>query len=201
MPRCSPRYRSDVEAEVGVIGRSERVLAVWAILIASLLGTVSAVVATLREELWTLDSRGHETEHATAATAAARVLARARPDPKGHSDSRPDGSRSDGSLPDGSRSDGEPTDALPEDIRRVIRRHQNEVRFCIESGPRDVEASVSVAFVIRPNGSVASANAMGSTGTDPEGERCVATAVQRWTFPASSGGEITLRHRFERNAD
>ncbi len=82
-------------------------------------------------------------------------------------------------------------------IRRVIRRHLNEVRFCYEQQLRqrpDLEGRVSVKFIISPTGSVQSsvAEPARSTLTDSSVQSCIAGAVRRWTFPSPEGGGIVI---------
>lgn len=81
----------------------------------------------------------------------------------------------------------------PEVIRRVVRRHINEVRFCYEqelSAHPDLEGRVNVAFVISPSGAVSEARVSSSTLGSATVESCITTAVQRWTFPAPEGGGV-----------
>ena len=76
-------------------------------------------------------------------------------------------------------------------IRRVVRMHLGEVRYCYETAlTRNARLGglVSMSFVIGPTGAVASAGATGLS--DPAAETCVASAVRRWTFPAPSGGGV-----------
>lgn len=80
-------------------------------------------------------------------------------------------------------------------IRRVIRRHINEVRFCYEQELNqrpDLEGRVSIKFIISPSGAVQAANVAGSTIGSSRVEQCVAKAVRRWTFPAPDGGGIVI---------
>ena len=82
-----------------------------------------------------------------------------------------------------------------EAIRRVIRRHINEVRFCYEQGLRqrpDLEGRVTVAFIISPSGSVQSSAVASSTIGNVRVEGCATRAVQRWNFPAPDGGGIVV---------
>ncbi len=82
-------------------------------------------------------------------------------------------------------------------IRRVIREHINEVRFCYESALQnapDLSGRVRVEFLIQPNGSVASSSAQESTLADPTVGACVAGALRRWQFPSVSGGGVVLVH-------
>lgn len=80
----------------------------------------------------------------------------------------------------------------PAVVRRVIRRHRNEVRYCYESALNqtpDLEGRLVLQFVINEHGRVASAAIMsGSTLADNRVRECVRRAAARWTFPASEGG-------------
>jgi len=78
-------------------------------------------------------------------------------------------------------------------IRRVIRRHINEVRFCYEqelNARPDLEGRVLVSFIISPTGAVQSATVGNSTINNARVESCIVTAVRRWTFPAPDGGGV-----------
>lgn len=80
-------------------------------------------------------------------------------------------------------------------IRRIIRRHINEVRFCYEqalnSSP-DLEGRVTVAFIISPTGAVQSSTVAGSSLGNQAVEGCIASAVRRWGFPQPDGGGIVV---------
>ncbi len=78
-------------------------------------------------------------------------------------------------------------------IRRVIRRHINEVRFCYEqqlNARPDLEGRVMVSFIISPTGAVQTASVGNSTIHNAAVEGCVIQAVRRWTFPAPDGGGV-----------
>ena len=82
-------------------------------------------------------------------------------------------------------------------IRRVIRRHINEVRFCYEQELNqrpDLEGRVTVSFIISPTGAVQSASVVGgrSNLNNARVQNCIAGAVRRWTFPAPEGGGIVV---------
>ncbi len=80
-------------------------------------------------------------------------------------------------------------------IRRVIRRHINEVRFCYEqelNSRPDLEGRVTVRFIISPTGSVQTSMVASSTLRNQRVERCIAGAVRRWTFPSPDGGGIVI---------
>ena len=76
-------------------------------------------------------------------------------------------------------------------IRRIVRAHINEVRYCYNQAlARDPNAKgrVSVQFTIAGNGKVASATLQDSTLADSDAAQCIAGAVRRWTFPKPEGG-------------
>jgi hypothetical protein len=77
-----------------------------------------------------------------------------------------------------------------EDIRRTVRRHINEVRFCYEqelmSRP-DLEGRVAVQFFVNPDGSVLASSVVDQSGPVGDVGSCVSQSVRRWTFPASEG--------------
>jgi TonB family protein len=78
-------------------------------------------------------------------------------------------------------------------IRRVIRRHINEVRFCYEqelTARPDLAGRVTVSFIIAATGAVQTASVANSTLSNARVEQCIVTAVRRWTFPAPDGGGI-----------
>ncbi|MCB9662247.1 MAG: TonB family protein [Sandaracinaceae bacterium] len=78
-------------------------------------------------------------------------------------------------------------------IRRVVRRHLGEVRFCYEqalNSQPDLRGTVSVRWIISPTGSVTTSTVSGSTLGSARVESCVASAVRRWTFPAPDGGGL-----------
>ncbi len=80
-------------------------------------------------------------------------------------------------------------------IRRVIRRHINEVKFCYEQQLNqrpDLEGRVTVRFIISPTGAVQNALVQNSSLGNQAVEGCVAAAVRRWTFPAPDGGGIVI---------
>lgn len=80
-------------------------------------------------------------------------------------------------------------------IRRVIRRHINEVKFCYEQELNtrpDLAGRVTVRFIISPTGSVQTAVTQATTLNNSRVEGCITQAVQRWTFPAPDGGGIVI---------
>jgi len=82
-----------------------------------------------------------------------------------------------------------------EAIRRVVRRHLNEVRFCYEDELRqrpDLDGRVAVRFIISQTGSVQSATIANSTVGSPSVDNCIAQAVRRWAFPSPEGGGVVV---------
>ena len=80
-------------------------------------------------------------------------------------------------------------------IRRVIRRHINEVKFCYEqelNSRPDLEGRVTVRFIISPTGAVQTAMTQATTLGNARVEGCITQAVRRWTFPAPDGGGIVI---------
>jgi TonB family protein len=80
-------------------------------------------------------------------------------------------------------------------IRRIIRRHINEVRYCYEkelgSQPK-LAGKVELRFTIETDGQVVTAQVASSTLGHREAEACIARAVRRWRFPKSAGGGLSV---------
>ncbi|HEY3356314.1 MAG TPA: TonB family protein [Polyangia bacterium] len=80
-------------------------------------------------------------------------------------------------------------------IRRVIRSHIKEVKFCYEQEllrKPDLYGRVTIQFTITPMGSVSSSAVQSSTMGNAKVEQCIARAVQRWEFPKPQGGGIVI---------
>ena len=78
-------------------------------------------------------------------------------------------------------------------IRRVVRRHIREVRFCYEQeliAHPGLGGRISVAFVISPSGGVNESIVTSSTLGSAALESCITQSVRRWTFPAPEGGGV-----------
>jgi hypothetical protein len=106
------------------------------------------------------------------------------------------------SLPDVVVGSAQVRGALDKDlIRRVVRRHLNEVRYCYELELlRDPElrGRVETRFFILPDGTVASAATESSTFADPAIGRCTAQAFRRWQFPrVPDGGLVEVKYPFD----
>lgn len=80
-------------------------------------------------------------------------------------------------------------------IRRYIRRHLNQIRYCYEqqlAREPDLAGRVAVRFIIGPDGRVTVAAVANSTLASPAAEQCIAHAVQRISFPAIDGGGVVV---------
>jgi hypothetical protein len=80
-------------------------------------------------------------------------------------------------------------------IRRIIRRHINEVKFCYERElvkNQNLVGRVMIQFTIAGTGMVAASVVQASTMNNPPVEQCIAQAVRRWEFPKPSGGGIVV---------
>ena len=84
-------------------------------------------------------------------------------------------------------------------IRRIIRRHINEVKFCYESQLTrypDLQGRIMVQFTIGANGQVMASVVQSSTMGNPPVEGCIANAVKRWEFPRPQGGIVVVTYPF-----
>jgi len=95
--------------------------------------------------------------------------------------------------------------ALPkEDILRVLRTHQADIRFCYEKAldrGREIEGNLQVHFVIAASGSVSAAgiDTEHSTLEDAEVWACVVDVLRNMVFAQPTGGgvvEVTYLYAF-----
>jgi hypothetical protein len=80
-------------------------------------------------------------------------------------------------------------------IRRIVRQHLNEVRSCYNqalSRNPNLEGRVVVQFTITDVGSVPKAIVQENATKDSSVARCIADAVERWTFPRGGKSGIAL---------
>ena len=83
-------------------------------------------------------------------------------------------------------------------IRRVIRRHMNEVRFCYERqllSVNQLAGRLKVQFTINASGQVITSiteQSIGNVAVD----RCVNEAVRRWEFPRPSTSLVSVGYSF-----
>lgn len=78
-------------------------------------------------------------------------------------------------------------------IRRIIRRHINEVKFCYQKelqANENLGGRVIVQFTIAATGQVVVSKVQSSTLGNSQVEQCIAQAVRRWLFPKPKGGGI-----------
>jgi TonB family protein len=80
-------------------------------------------------------------------------------------------------------------------IRRVIRRHVNEVRYCYEQeltkNPR-LGGRIVAQFTIAAEGRVISSMVQNSTMGNVTIENCTIQAIRRWEFPKPTGGGLVI---------
>lgn len=80
-------------------------------------------------------------------------------------------------------------------IRRIIRRHLNEVKFCYERElvkNSALSGRVMIQFTISGTGAVVASAVQSSTMNNPTVEMCIAQSVRRWEFPKPQGGGIVV---------
>jgi hypothetical protein len=80
-------------------------------------------------------------------------------------------------------------------IRRIIRRHINEVKYCYETEltkKADLSGRISVQFTIAATGMVIASVLQSSTMGNIRVENCVVQSVRRWEFPKPLGGGIVI---------
>jgi TonB family protein len=78
-------------------------------------------------------------------------------------------------------------------IRRIIRRHINEVKYCYEqelTRSPDLGGRITVQFTIAASGQVIATQLQSSTVGNARVEGCTVQAVRRWEFPKPLGGGI-----------
>ena len=91
--------------------------------------------------------------------------------------------------------------ALDKDIiRRIVRAHINEVRYCYNKGlvkdPK-LKGRAVVAFTIGADGKVATSKIDQTDLPDPDVPKCIAKAVKRWKFPRpQGGGNVVVKYPF-----
>lgn len=78
-------------------------------------------------------------------------------------------------------------------IMKVIKRHQNEIKFCYEQELQKNPAlggKVAVAWTIDPSGGVSEANVSESSIGNANVEGCIVQRIRRWKFPEPAGGGV-----------
>ena len=91
---------------------------------------------------------------------------------------------------------GMPTGSLNKEIiRRIIRRHIDEVKACYEqelTKKPDLAGRIMVQFTIAASGQVIASVLQNSTMANARVENCTVQAVRRWEFPKPLGGGIVI---------
>ena len=85
-------------------------------------------------------------------------------------------------------------------IRRVIRQHMNEVKYCYErelTRDSSLNGRVVVKFAIGGMGQVMTSAIESSTLANHNGEQCIADAVRRWQFSKPQGGVVIVSYPFQ----
>ena len=80
-------------------------------------------------------------------------------------------------------------------IRRVVRLHMNEVKYCYDQElvrTSGLGGRVSVQFLIAGTGQVINSFIQSTTMNNVRVEKCVVDAVKRWEFPKPVGGGIAI---------
>jgi TonB family protein len=80
-------------------------------------------------------------------------------------------------------------------IRRIIRRHIDEVKACYEAGlafASGLGGRVVVRFTIGPDGVVVASELGESTLGDSRVETCIVDAARGWEFPKPEGGGVVI---------
>jgi TonB family protein len=85
-------------------------------------------------------------------------------------------------------------------VRRIVRSHINEVRYCYNQGvarnPK-LRGTVVVDFTISLTGKVSASVVRSSTLTDPKVDTCIVESTRRWVFPKPSGGTADVSYEFD----
>jgi hypothetical protein len=80
-------------------------------------------------------------------------------------------------------------------VRRVVRRHLNEVRYCYEQAllkQPGLGGWITLQLTIGASGSVIATGLQSSTIGNSRVEACVQQAMRRWEFPPPVGGALTI---------
>lgn len=84
-------------------------------------------------------------------------------------------------------------------IRRVIRRHLPEVKYCYErelTRNQSLAGRVQVRFLIGATGAVQFSGLQSSDLGNPVTEQCIVSAVKRWEFPKPPHGVVDVTYPF-----
>jgi hypothetical protein len=84
-------------------------------------------------------------------------------------------------------------------VQQVFSQHQVDVQRCHQRAKidnSDVRGKLNMKIAVSPSGQVTAATIESSNLHNRALEECVAAAVQSWSFPAPTGGPVTLSHQF-----
>ncbi len=84
-------------------------------------------------------------------------------------------------------------------IRRIVRRHIDEVNYCYEpelTKKPDLAGRILVQFTIAASGEVIASVPQNSTMGNARVENCIVQAVRRWEFPKPLGGIVIVSYPF-----
>jgi TonB family protein len=90
-------------------------------------------------------------------------------------------------------------------IRRVVRQHRREIKYCYEkelqSNP-ELAGRVTVNFTITPSGDVVSALVKESSLGNTAVEQCMQNKIRHWTFPGTEQpGMVQVNYPFNFSAE
>jgi TonB family protein len=86
-------------------------------------------------------------------------------------------------------------DTTQEIVRRIIRRHINEVKYCYEQEllrQPHLVGKIDVQFTVAASGQVSAAAVQRSTIGNERVESCTVAAVRRWQFPPPLDGRTVI---------
>lgn len=86
-----------------------------------------------------------------------------------------------------------------EQVARVVRAHQNAIKFCYEKELQrkpTLGGKIEVYWVIVPDGSVEKSKIAVTTMDDGAVEGCIARQIKQWTFPKSDGRTVVQSYPF-----
>ncbi|MCC6332784.1 MAG: TonB family protein [Myxococcales bacterium] len=84
-------------------------------------------------------------------------------------------------------------------IRRVIRSHLGQIRYCYEAQlvmQPNLSGKVAVTFHVPESGLVDTARVSSSTVPSPGLEACLVSRVRTWRFPSQKGGSFVVTYPF-----
>ncbi len=80
-------------------------------------------------------------------------------------------------------------------IRRIVRAHINEVRYCYNQGlseDPELAGRVVVQMTIGSDGKIAESTVASTDMEDTDVPQCIAEAAARWVFPKPPGGDNAI---------